>query len=416
MNLYFMKNKQEHASNKSKTLISTILSKMDNLAKFRRDFILSVMLLYLSLRGRYTFSGLSRYGEYCEKSYRLHFEEDFDFLVFNKTLLLEILSEERILAFDPSYLPKSGNKIPNVDKFWSGVLGKAVKGLEIGTLAIVDIKHNTAFNLEAIQTPNQEVLKAKGQSLVEHYRETILERSQELLEIADYLVLDAYFSKENFINPITKSGLKVISKLRKDANLKYLYHGKQKEGRGRPRKFSGKINLNKLDKRVFKAKYQDKDCVIYEAIVWSVSLKRKIKLAYISFFSKKKGAFSLLFSTDTERSGEKIYQYDKAPFQIEFLFRDAKQHMGLTQSQARSENKLYFHFNLSLTMVGIAKITQLSEQKNELKKTFSLADIKTQHFNELLLDLFLSKYQIDPNSDKNKTIYQELVNIIVDWF
>ena len=110
----------------------------------------------------------------------------------------------------------------------------------------------------------------------------------------------------------------------------------------------------------------------------------------------------MLFSTATELLGEKIYTYYKARFQIEFLFRDAKQHMGLTQSQARSENKLYFHFNMSLTMTGLAKITQLSAQKNKLKKTFSLADIKTQYFNELLLDLFLIKYQIDPNIEKIK--------------
>ena len=172
-----MQKTQENASNKSKTLISTILSKMDNLAKFQSNFIISVMLLYLSLRGRYTFSGLSRYGEYCEKSYRLHFEEGFDFLAFNKELILANLANERILAFDPSYLPKSGTKTPNVDKFWSGVLGKAVKGLEIGVLALVDLQNNTAFNLEAIQTPSQEILKAKGQTLVEHYRDIILERS-----------------------------------------------------------------------------------------------------------------------------------------------------------------------------------------------------------------------------------------------
>ena len=53
-------------------------------------------------------------------------------------------------------------------------------------------------------------------------------------------------------------------------------------------------------------------------------------------------------------------------------------------------------------MTGLAKITQLSAQKNKLKKTFSLADIKTQYFNELLLDLFLIKYQIDPNIEKIK--------------
>lgn len=403
-----MEKRQENASSKSRTLISPILTKLGNLTKSRRDFILSVMLLYLSLRGRYTFLGMSRYGSYCEKSYRLHFEEPFDFLAFNKSLVLEQVSGERILAFDPSYLPKSGCKTPLVGKFWSGVLGKAVQGLELGALAVVDIKEHTAFHLEAIQTPNQAVLKAKGQSLVEHYSETILARSSQLLEVADYLVVDAYFSKENFVTPIIESGLKLISKLRKDANLNYLYDGKQKKGRGRPRKFSGKVELNKLDKRIFKATYQDKDCIIYEAIVWSVSLKRNIKLAYVDSFSKKKGAFSLLFSSDTKLSGEKIYHYYKARFQIEFLFRDAKQHMGLTHSQARSENKLHFHFNLSLTMIGIAKIPQLAQQKNEPKKAFSIANIKTKHSNERFLDLFLSKYQIDPNSHKNKMIYHEL--------
>ena len=187
------------------------------------------MLLYLSLRGRYTFSGLSRYGAYCEKSYRLHFEEDFDFQFFNKELVLENLSQELILAFDPSYLPKIGTKTPHIDKFWSGVLGKATKGLELGALAIVDIKNQSAFHLEAIQAPNQETLKAKGQTLVEHYRDVILERGSALISLADYLVVDTYFSKENFVNSIVHSGLKIISKLRKDANLRYLYHGKQKK-------------------------------------------------------------------------------------------------------------------------------------------------------------------------------------------
>lgn len=44
MNLYFMKGKQEHTSAKSKTLIVTILSKMNNLAKFHRDYIIFVIL------------------------------------------------------------------------------------------------------------------------------------------------------------------------------------------------------------------------------------------------------------------------------------------------------------------------------------------------------------------------------------
>mgnify|MGYP003439838048 CR=1 FL=1 len=39
-----------------------------------------------------------------------------------------------------------------------------------------------------------------------------------------------------------------------------------------------------------------------------------------------------------------IIQYYKSRFQIEFFYRDAKQDTGLNHCQARSENKLNFHF------------------------------------------------------------------------
>lgn len=48
-----------------------------------------------------------------------------------------------------------------------------------------------------------------------------------------------------------------------------------------------------------------------------------------------------------------------ARFQIEFLFRDAKQHMGYTT--VRSEilkKKLHFHWNAALTSVSLIKIAQ----------------------------------------------------------
>ena len=50
---------------------------------------------------------------------------------------------------------------------------------------------------------------------------------------------------------------------------------------------------------------------------------------------------------------KKIVQYYRSRFQIEFLYKDAKQHCGLTNCQSRSENKLNFHFNAALTAVKI---------------------------------------------------------------
>jgi hypothetical protein len=42
-------------------------------------------------------------------------------------------------------------------------------------------------------------------------------------------------------------------------------------------------------------------------------------------------------------------------FQIEFIFRDAKQFTGLTHRQSTNKTKLENHFNLALSAVSVAK-------------------------------------------------------------
>jgi len=56
-----------------------------------------------------------------------------------------------------------------------------------------------------------------------------------------------------------------------------------------------------------------------------------------------------------EQKGVKIVRYYRSRFKIEFLYRDAKEFTGLTICQARSENKLDFHFNAALTAKKLAK-------------------------------------------------------------
>ncbi len=51
----------------------------------------------------------------------------------------------------------------------------------------------------------------------------------------------------------------------------------------------------------------------------------------------------MLASTDVELDARLITKYYQLRFQIEFIFRDAKQFMGLNDSQARDENKLDYH-------------------------------------------------------------------------
>ena len=55
----------------------------------------------------------------------------------------------------------------------------------------------------------------------------------------------------------TRLNLTVISKLRCDANLRYLYTGEQKK-RGRPRKYDGKVDLTDLTRLTFVETVQPK--------------------------------------------------------------------------------------------------------------------------------------------------------------
>src|SRR5207237_7979368 len=58
---------------------------------------------------------------------------------------------------------------------------------------------------------------------------------------------------------------------------------------------------------------------------------------------------AVLFSTDVDLDALTISRYDKARFQSEFLFRDAKQFTGLTDCPARSQAQRNLHFNASLS-------------------------------------------------------------------
>lgn len=365
------------------------------------------------MRGRYTFKGMERYGDKCEKTYRLHFEQAFDFLSFNLELCHKHLSNHRVIIFDPCFIPKSGKHTPGKGKFWSSCLGKVAPGLEIGGLAVADLDHNTALHLEAIQTlPYSPTFKEAGKTLIDHYAKVLIDRSTQLRQISDYLAVDGYFSKKSFVDQIVDStDLHLICKLRTDANLRYLYKGPKRPGRGRPRKYDGKVNTKQIDKRRFKWAYQDKDLIIYQSLVYSWSLKRIINLAYVEFLDQGQATnrYALYYSTDLTLAAKRIYRFYKVRFQIEFLFRDAKQFTGLNQCQARSENKIYFHTNASLTAISVAKIAHYFG-KERIDSPLSIANVKTSYFNELMLNLFFSNLQIDPELTKNTTAINKLMN------
>ncbi|WP_143708819.1 transposase [[Flexibacter] sp. ATCC 35208] len=95
---------------------------------------------------------------------------------------------------------------------------------------------------------------------------------------------------------------------------------------------------------------------------------------------------SCFLSADTELNAASILRYYRLRFQIEFLIRDAKQHAGLDQFQARSGNKLSFHFNMAFTTVSIVKATFWLRLPINKRGAFSMRNIKLAYYNKFLAD------------------------------
>ena len=384
--------------------LNSLLAKM-GLSHVRTKFLTHVFVLFLSMRGRLNFTNMARYGTYSEKSYRTHFGVTFPFFTFNQQLIQQVCSASRLIVADCTFLPKSGKATPKIGKFWNGCVGKAMPGLELSTVAVVDIEKHTAFHLGSLLTPGD---LPDDESRIDFYVKQITDRAAELTTLAEYLVYDGAAGKKKFVDGIVDhTELHLISKLRKDADLRYLYTGPRRPGPGRPKTYDGKIDCQQLDLTRVDRCYEDDDISIFTAIVNSKRFKRDIRIAYVQDRDTK--AYTILFSTDVTLNGYLIYQYYHLRFQIEFLFRDSKQHTGLTHCQARHEQKLSFHYNTSLTAVSLAKADFYAEQKH-LGQPFSMADVNTFYFNRLYVNRIFDQLDLDPTSETLAPLYHELLN------
>lgn len=396
----------------SSTLVSAILVKMSNIGKWQHQFIVHLIPLLMSIRGRINFMQMSRYGRYSMTSYRNNFDKFFDFGSFNAEHIKMKGTGHHVIIFDPSHIRKSGKSTFGKGRFWSGCDNQSKLGLEIGGIAVGDVEHHTAFHYEAIQTPNAENLKNLGKNLIDHYAEIIIKRKDKLISFSNYLAVDAYFSKKSYVDKIlNNTDFNLISRLRDDAVMYYIFDGQPTGKRGRPQVYAGKVDVKNPAMNYFNIVHQDSEIRIFSAIIFVKSLQRKVKIALVQYLDEhtpKIKSTKIYFSTDVDLSAWYIVKYYKLRFQIEFIYRDANQFTGLENCQARSEEKLNFHFNASLTTVSIAKSAHWLSIPIEKRESFSMADVKTIYHNQLLLERFFDVFDIDPNTHKNNPKVKEL--------
>lgn len=391
-----------------KTLTEQILIKKSKIARWQYRFMKHLFPLWLAVRGRYNFANLSRWGGMGEDTYRQNFGKPFDWLGFNVELASSYLGKEQVIAFDPCFLPKSGKHTAGVGYFYSGCAGRELRGLEFSGIAAIDIADKAALHLEAVQTIDVE----PKDSLLIFYASILSKRRLALQRLSKYIVADAYFAKRPFVETILNDGYQLITRLRKDARLRYLYHGPRRKGRGRPKSYDGKIDPKSLREDHFTpcAQAQDGSWKAYEAIANVQSWKTNARIVIVHYFNEQQAIKSVRIyaCTDLSLDGAQIFHAYQCRFQIEFLFRDGKQHAGLAHCQARSPQKLSFHLNASLTAVSLAKVAHHLNTPVGKRKAFSMANVKTQYANDLLLDRFIATFGISAQLAKINSIRERI--------
>lgn len=394
------------------TLTEQILQKISTINRWQYNFMLQLFSIWIALRGRYTFTHLARWGVYREDTYRKHFGRSFDWLAFNSALAEQQLERcNRVLAFDPCYLPKSGKHTPGIGYFYSGCAGREQKGLEISGIAVVNTADKSALHLEAFQTIDRQ----SNETLLCFYGRQIVERSEALQSISERLVADAYFARKPFVDKIVQAGFHFTTRLQKNSRLRYLYIGPRKSGRGRPRTYDGRIDVKAPREDHFCpcAQAEDGSWKAFHGMANVQAWKRNVRLVIVHHYDESGQIKSvrLYACTDLHSDGAEVLQEYHCRFQIEFLYRDAKQHTGLTHCQARSREKIHFHINTALTAVSIAKVVHHLQLPVDQRGPFSMADIKTLYANDLMLDRFISTFGIDPHLSKIIAIRDQIRKI-----
>ena len=372
------------------------------LNKSIRTNIMEMLFLLMAIPGKVNFTRMGRYGKRGEQCYRQTAERGVDWLEMN-TWLCDFAFKDgkgrKAIAIDPSYIKKSGKCTPHIGSFWSGCAGAVKRGLEVLGIGVIDVDLHECMMLKAVQTAIDGGKEKEEMSLYSWYAKALEDNRDALLRMTDVLVADSAFSKKTFVGRMLKLGFNVVSRLRRDAALYYVWDGKPTGKRGRPRQKGEKIDLENLD--MSKVKAIDVDGAtgkVYALKAWCKSLGREISLV-IHFLPD--GGHRLYFSTDKDMDGRDVMEYYCTRFQIEFCFRDAKQFAGLTDCQARDVKKLDFAFNSSFTAVNVAKIVGK-------EYGFSVGRLK-----ELIVSAYYAQRIIDVfESNPNKPLNIEMVNEI----
>jgi hypothetical protein len=398
------------------TIVAEILQQMPAVRQPQRKFLAVWLATILALRGRVTCRNLSRYCDSSERTMARQCRASCDWPDFPPRVLTATLEPctDLIAAQAASFIPKSGNQTLGLGHFFHGCAKRAERGRESSTLAVGDVTRRCAVTLAVAQPPPGAAKATSAQAEEETRRDFSKQhlRAQRprLPERVTSHCVDGYLAKKKYLAEVVALKLHPSTKLRADANCRFLSTGPHPPRRGRKRKYEGKVTFHALRRFAALGTLEERDYVqLSTALVWHVSLRRKLRVGVlVNRQDPSKPRYIVLASTDRALDGPKLVEFSGARFQLELLCRDSNQFTALSDCQARAEAALDFPCNASLATLNLARAEEWRAQTGQSPHVFSRASWKQRQCNDRVLDLFIARFALDPTGVKKQPSYDEL--------
>lgn len=398
-----------------------------------------IIVAMLCIPHRATMLGLSRWTE-RGGSYRTlnrFYQAPIDWLnvqwgLFQRHLLRP--SGEYILAGDEVVIRKAGQQTYGVGRFFSGLAQKVIPSLSFMVISIVDVETERSHplyvqQLMPLQKPEAAVAekpkrpRGRPQGSQNHAKpeptlspllvllQGMLTRIK--LQIAalkvKHLVLDGKFGNYPTVWMIGHQNLHLVSKLRQDAAL-YLPYAGEPPSRGSKKRYGEKLHYQHLpaDTLVASDVVGDYRTEMYQIKAYHHDYPDALIVVVIvkTHLTRNQRGHVVLFSTDSDLCAEKIVRYYHLRFQIEFNFRDAKQHWGLEDFMNVTEQGVTNAVNLAFLMVNLTHL--LLQPYRDHLPDFSVLDLKAHYRARRYLAETIKMLPEMPASDLISRIWRRL--------
>ncbi len=384
-------------------IIQSLFSKKEFNLKLTFKRLKIITLAILTMSGKKNIKNISRWtekGGSYQTLLRFFHEKETPWTLLN-LFLIKAFSEPEdrfLLVGDITIVPKSGKITFGKSRFHSTIASRRISSVAFLTISIVNINMKKSWpvaTMQVIKDPKKQKEKIKKQkkrgpgrpkgSKNKTKKDVVLKGEMKQVSIIftkylelirktmpnilPYFVYDGAFGNNAAAEMTKKFNLTLISKFRYDSALFYKFSGKY-SGTGRPKTYGDKINLKSIRKEfeipkeqleLFYKKQKDENgnqVKVYQFQALKISFDKPINIVVIETTNQhtKKLSRTILFTSDLKLKWNEILSYYHLRFQIEFNFRDAKQHWGLRDFMTIKETSIFNSVNLSMFMVNFSQI------------------------------------------------------------